>query len=157
MPGGRTRTVRRSSVLLGALLLAACSTAAPQGTSTTSKPTGASAPTGEASSADASSFVGRWFQHAGGLNISADGSVEMIYQVDRAPQPAEFPELKLRIESVTDDTATAVVLSSDDPLAPAGSKFTFRRTDPGILATTPQGDPRVWCDQKNKELGACGA
>lgn len=125
--------------LLGVLLVAGCGDAE------------------SSTSSDVSSFVGRWYQHAGSLSISPNGDVDMTYQVDMAPAPAMFPELKLHIDSVDSDKATATVISSTDPQVKTGDSFTLWRTEPGIVVTTPQGGSHEWCDEKNKELGACGA
>lgn len=106
---------------------------------------------------DASAFSGQWFQHAGSLNIKPNGEIDLTYQLEQPPNPSSFPELKLKVESVTGDTATAVVTSTSDPQVAVGAKFKFQRADPGIVATTPDGATGLWCDPPNKDRGACGA
>ena len=106
---------------------------------------------------DVSAFSGQWFQHAGALNIKTNGEVDLLYQLEQPPNPSSFPELKLKIQSVEGDTATAVVTSTSDPQVPVGATFTFRRAEPGIVATTPDGGTALWCDPPHKDLGACGA
>jgi hypothetical protein len=119
--------------------------------STVANQTAATAPV------DASAFVGQWFQHAGALNIKPNGEIDLAYQVEQAPASASFPELKLQLESITGDTATAVVTSTNDSQVAAGSKFTFRKAEPGMVVTTPDGGTALWCDTAHKDQGACGA
>lgn len=106
---------------------------------------------------DTSAFSGQWFQHAGALNIGTSGDVDLTYQVEQPPTSSVFPELKLRLESVVGDTATAVVVSSNDTAVAVGSRFTFRRAEPGMVVTTPDGSTLIWCDLPHRDLGSCGA
>lgn len=70
---------------------------------------------------DTSAFSGQWVQHAGVLNIGTSGDVDLTYQVEQPPMVSSFPELRLRLESVTGDTAIAVVTSSNDARITVGS------------------------------------
>ena len=108
---------------------------------------------------DDSAFVGQWFQHAGALMISANGSVDMQYQVMEDGSSATFPHLTLHITSVDSSgtAATATVDSSDDPQAGTGSMFKFAKRSPGLVVTDPQGGIQEWCDLQHKNLGSCGA
>jgi hypothetical protein len=108
---------------------------------------------------DDSAFVGQWFQHAGALMISANGDIDMQYQVMQDGSAATFPHLKLRITAVDSSgtTATATVNSSDDPQVGTGSTFKFAKRSPGLVVTDPQGGIQEWCDLQHKDLGSCGA
>jgi hypothetical protein len=105
---------------------------------------------------DVSAFVGQWSQHAGELNVSSNGLVNMSYQLFSLNGTA-FPELRLKIISVANLTATAQVQASDDPRAQVDTIFTIRKVEPGLVVTSPAGSESVWCDDQHRTIGTCGA
>jgi len=106
---------------------------------------------------DVEPFVGNWSQHAGSLRINNDSTVDMTYQVSDDNGMPSFPELKLKINSVDGNVATAKVTSSTDGKVPTGSVLLLTLKDPGILVAMPDGTVRAWCDKPSQEAGECGA
>jgi hypothetical protein len=129
-----------------------CPAESPVATATTSLPPN-----------DISGFVGSWYVHGGGLQVNADGSAQLTFQIySQTGGSPTFPTLDLTLSgSDTGATATATVSSSTDPTVAVGSTFTLTLATPGVVLSNTPGDMSQnvseFCDQTNAQQDLCGA
>jgi hypothetical protein len=110
---------------------------------------------------DISGFVGSWYVHGGGLQVNADGTAQLTFQIySQTGGSPTFPTLDLTL-SGSGTTATATVTSSTDPTVAVGSTFTLTLAPPGVVLSNTPGDMSQnvsrFCDQANAQQDACGA
>jgi hypothetical protein len=137
---------QQATRLLAALTTVACLAACHATTRPASTP-----------SATFSAFAGDWFMHAGDLNVQPDGAIVLVYPLQRDTLTPSYPTLHLRITAVTGNTASAVVVASEDDAVKKGDVFTLTRTPTGIVLTTPSGTSLQWCYPPPHDGGLCGA
>jgi hypothetical protein len=114
-------------------------------------PPRADAPCGMPVVGASEALAGKWTRLSGTLTIGTLGDVQMKYKDTRGASR----ELTLSATSVTRDSVSATVMTSNDSAAPVGSTFVFRKADVGMSAANPDGTATSWCDQPHSKQDVC--
>lgn len=103
-------------------------------------------------------FQGFYYQHAGGMRVNADGTINVRYQwyFKRDNGTPSFPEITLGVAHIQGNKLSGRVLSKRNAPVMVGSRFTVTQRAPGMRLRL-RGFPSRWyfCDDDHQ--GRCGA
>lgn len=103
-------------------------------------------------------FQGFYYQHAGGMRVNADGTINVSYQwyYKRDHGLPSFPEITLGVSRVHGHKLSGRVLSKRNAPVLVGSHFTVTRRAPGMRLKLRGFPTRLYfCDDQHQ--GRCGA